>query len=382
MARVLQVVPYFAPAWSFGGPPKVMWEEARALAKLGHDVAVLTTDAFGNHERVVTPSPSLECGVCVHRFRNVSNQLAFHKYRFTPRGFFKAIRHEPADILHLSEVRHELAIGAWRAARRRGIPLLVSAHGTLPRRTGPKAALRAVYDAKFVTPMLRGAAGLLAQTGHERDAYLEFGVEPHRIHLLPLGTESPPATSGSIPFDVPGEAKVILFLGRIHRLKGVRRLLRSFAAIAPEHDDAYLVIAGRDDGDLAPCIALAEELGVTSRVRFPGPIYGDARYDAYRRADLFAITPIHFEETSLASLEAAAVGTPLFLSDEAEAPFLERYDAGFRVPAGEDPADYLRIALATDLAAAGRRAKTMIDERHQWGVVGQLLSELVDQLSG
>jgi glycosyltransferase involved in cell wall biosynthesis len=358
-----------------------MWEEARALSKRGHDVSVFTTDTLGQGERIRRPSPNVEDGIHVHRFRNISNGLAYHQYRFTPVGLTRALKTQPADVLHLSEVRHELAICAWRAARRRDIPLLVSAHGTLPRRTGPKATLRRIYDRLFVSAMLNGAAAALAQTANEVSGYIEFGVDPERVHLLPLGTETAPPAAGLPPFDVPAGARVVLFLGRIHPLKGVPRLIRSVAAVAQNHDDLHLVIAGRDDGDLAHCQAVVEELGLTGRVTFPGPIYGDRRYDAYRQADLFAITPTHFEETSLASLEAASVGTALLVSEEADAPFLREYDAGFTVPAGVDPTEHLRLAVSSDLAATGARAKRMIEERHTWAVVGERLSDIIGQVA-
>jgi glycosyltransferase involved in cell wall biosynthesis len=179
---------------------------------------------------------------------------------------------------------------------------------------------------------------------------------------------------------LPDAVPVILFLGRIHRLKGVDRLLRAFARIAPHHADAHLVIAGRDDGALPDLRRLASALGVEARVRFPGPIYGDARYNAYRRADLFAITPTHFEETSLASLEAASVGTPLLLGGEAEAPFLDEYAAGWTVEPGSDVAAVLDLALSGDLVTAGANASRMIQERHGWDAVGKQLAEILGGL--
>ena len=44
--RVLQVTPYFAPAWAYGGPPRVMSDFASGLAARGHEVDVLTTDVL------------------------------------------------------------------------------------------------------------------------------------------------------------------------------------------------------------------------------------------------------------------------------------------------------------------------------------------------
>jgi len=43
--RILQVVPYFLPAYAFGGPVKVAYQISKELTKRGHEVVVYTTDA-------------------------------------------------------------------------------------------------------------------------------------------------------------------------------------------------------------------------------------------------------------------------------------------------------------------------------------------------
>ncbi len=373
---ILQVVPYYAPAWGFGGPPRVMAEEAYELVSRGHSVDVFTTDAFESDRRFEGPVPSVENGVTVHRFRNLSNRLAYGRYRFLPLGLRTALRDVECDVVHLSEVRHELAVLTWRTARRRRLPLVVSAHGTLPTGGGTKGKVKGLYDAMWVRPMLAGAAALLAQNGHEAELYERAGAPTDRIHLLPLGTSAPPPGAPA-DLGVGRDRRVVLFLGRLHPLKGVDRLVRGFAAVSQRHPDAVLVIVGRDDGAEDELRRLVGELGVSDRVYFPGAIFGDDRFAAYRRADLFAITPTHFEETSLAAVEAASVGTPLLLGDEAEAPFLDSYGAGWRVRAGGEVAPALDEALSGDLGTAGAAAEKMVAERHLWPVVGQVLESIL-----
>lgn len=380
--RLLEVVPYYEPAWAFGGPPRVMSDEGRELARRGHKVTVFTTDAFEEHRRLPSGRAQLG-GVDIIRFPNVSNSAAFHRYRFQPRGMRRALRHVRVDVAHLSELRHELAVLTWRACARRDIPLVISAHGTLPLRGGWKSKVRAQYDRIFVTPMIRSAGGLIAQTRHEAELFERAGGDAGRTHIVPLGVGVPPtpADEGPAMPGVPDDARVVLFLGRIHPLKGVLRLIRGFEQVAHEHDDAVLVIAGRDDnGGEQQARQLTAALGLSDRVHFPGPIYGDRRFDAYRRADLFAITPTHFEETSLASVEAASVGTPLLVSAQAEVPYLADYDAGATIAADEDPGAALERLLSSDLTATGRNAQRMIEERHAWTVVGEQLEDLFASL--
>lgn len=356
-----------------------MWEEARALVARGHVVEVFTTDALDETSRSRAPRSNTEDGVLVHRFENLSNWLAYHHYRFLPRGFLRALRNAAPDAIHLSEMRHELAIGAWRLARRHQVPLLVSAHGTLPVRTGPKAIVRRAYDLKWVLPMVRGAAALLAQTAHEADLYRQFGARDDRIHLLPLGIDDPPAATGELlDLGVPEDAPFLLFLGRISPLKGVTRLIAAFLSIAARHPDLHLVIAGRDDsGGLAEAKALAATSPFGRRVTFPGPIYGAARFDAYRRARGFVMVPTHFEETSLASLEAASVATPLLVTEQADVPYLDEFKAGIRVAHDGDVAPGLEALVGGDRRAMGDAARRMIEERHRWSVVAERLEEIL-----
>lgn len=360
-----------------------MWEEARALATRGHLVEVFTTDALDETHRSDAPRSSTEEGVLVHRFENVSNWLAYHHYRFSPRGFRSALRAVAPDAIHLSEMRHELAIGAWGLARRRGVPLLVSAYGTLPLRSGWKATARRVYDRRWVLPMIRGASALLAQTAHEQRVYAEFGGLDRQIHLLPLGVDDPPPPADiEVDLGVPEGVPFLLFLGRISPLKGVVRLVDAFSAIAARHPDLHLVIAGRDDsGGLAEATAAAVRGGAASRISFPGPLYGDLRYVAYRRAHAFVIVPTHFEETSLASLEAASVGTPIVVGEEADMPFLTDFDAGFRVPAGADAADALDAVVDADRQALGAGAEKMVRERHRWDVVATRFEDILREVT-
>jgi glycogen synthase len=44
--KILQVTPFYYPAWAYGGAPRVVYELSGSLAKRGHDVTVYTTDVL------------------------------------------------------------------------------------------------------------------------------------------------------------------------------------------------------------------------------------------------------------------------------------------------------------------------------------------------
>ena len=63
--KILQVTPYFAPAWAYGGPPRVMHDYAAGLVARGHAVDVFTTDVLDQaraHVRCARRSTALASG--------------------------------------------------------------------------------------------------------------------------------------------------------------------------------------------------------------------------------------------------------------------------------------------------------------------------------
>jgi glycosyltransferase involved in cell wall biosynthesis len=371
--RVLFVAPYFAPAWGYGGPPRFMFDVARGLVQRGHGVTVLTTDALDETSRVGSRYDEIE-GIRVHYFPNLSNWLCWNQKIFLPLGFRRAVRQHVAasDIVHLSDFRTLQNAITYRVALRHGVPYLLSAFGQLPRAGRIKGPLKYLYDLLYGREMLHRASAVLAQTANEIEAYRRFGIDDSRILLLPLAIDTaefdplPPRGKFRARYGIGQEALLFLFLGRIHRYKGLDLLLQGFAALAQEHDTAHLAIVGRDDGHAAEVQRQIERLGLRPRVTMTGPIYGPERIAAYHDADVFTITPVYAEETSLAALEACAAGTPVIVTRQASIPWLEDYRAGFAINAdAEELAGALREILGRDEMRAdmGRRAKQMIEEQ-------------------
>jgi glycosyltransferase involved in cell wall biosynthesis len=112
-----------------------------------------------------------------------------------------------------------------------------------------------------------------------------------------------------------------------------------------------------------------EDLGVQDVVLFAGPLFGSDVVPAYVDADLFALTPRVYEETSLAGLEACFCGTQVLVTEQAETPHLVGAGAGFCVPATEEGVfAALLTALADDcgIAERGAAARAMAYEHYDW----------------
>ena len=82
--HILQVTPYFPPAYAYGGIPRIVHGLSHNLHKMGHRVSVLTTDACDAVSRVDRTIYGNEDGVHVWSVPNISNRLAYHQQLFLP----------------------------------------------------------------------------------------------------------------------------------------------------------------------------------------------------------------------------------------------------------------------------------------------------------
>ena len=381
--RLLQVTSYYAPAWAYGGPPRVMTDFASGLAARGHEVTVFTSDVPDAEHRARPLRETLD-GVRVERYRNLSNTLAWRAKKYLPPGLVLAAARRTGDfdVVHATDARTLPTVAAYLGSRAAHVPFCLSAHGSLPGSPGLRGAVKRRYDARLVRPMLERAALLLAQTDHEARLYLEAGGRESAVTMLPLPVdlaELPPSFEAGFlrkraGFD-PG-VPVVLFLGRIHRLKGLDLLVDAIEPLL-RAGDACLAVVGRDDGQWETIAAQHRDLLAAGSMRFLGPLYGPERFHAYADADVFCLTPRHWEETSLASLEAAATGTPLVVTKQADVPGLADSGGGFVVPLDPEAIrEAVRSALSRS-AEMGGHARALVERQHARDAVVDRLERLL-----
>jgi len=320
--RILHVIPYFPPASAFGGSPKATYLVARELARRGHEVTVYTTDAKDLRTRIWDgKAPWVERevdGVRAVYFRNLTMlTVKMFKLFVTPALPARAQKEvKEFDIVHLHEFRTLQNAVVARAAREHGVPYVLQAHGSVPR-VGSWKTLKLLYDAVYGYELLRGASRAIALTKAEARQYKRMGVPEEKITIIPNGiglseySNLPPKGTFKKKFNIPEDKKIILYLGRIHKTKGIDLLIKAYLYLKNEMKDrdTILVIAGPDDGYLSEARNLANSLGLYNSVMFTGFISREDKIRALVDADVF-ITP-SFYGFPMTFLEACAVGTPI-----------------------------------------------------------------------
>jgi glycosyltransferase involved in cell wall biosynthesis len=162
---------------------------------------------------------------------------------------------------------------------------------------------------------------------------------------------------------------ILLFFGRFHAKKGLDLLAEALAAVRHERPDWHLLLAGTDDGALAPFLERAAALGLSGRITYLGHLSGEPARRAWGAADAF-ILPSYSEGFSMAILEALAARLPVVITTACHFPELADAGAGIVVPPDrEGVTGGLRELLERspgERADLGQRGRALVEERYTW----------------
>jgi len=138
-------------------------------------------------------------------------------------------------------------------------------------------------------------------------------IIPNGIDLSEYGNQ-PHKRTFKKKFGIGEDERTVLYLGRIHRIKGIDIFVKAFASVIEKLDDVKLVVVGPDDGYLGELEALTKVLKIEDKVLILGPLYGKNKLEAYVDADVYAL-PSRYETFPMSVLEAVACGTPVILTE-------------------------------------------------------------------
>lgn len=380
MYRILRTVPTYFPYIT--GPANQVRAAARALQPLGYASHIVTTTAHAPG----APPCELFDGSSVVR---LPVQGGFLQYQVAL-GAWGAIGGYPADLIHVHSYRNFLADVAAVAAARRRLPLVLHLHGSLASyRTIVPAGRQWLYRAYDLLtrplPTLRAPA-IVVSTGAEAREAVAYGLDAARVHVIPMGIDQAAYRLAGVRRD----PQHILMVGRLCQDRNVELLLRGLALLR-ERPWSCAIVGGEErrsyteaPGYLDRLRRLAGELGIAERVRFTGPLAGDALRAAYAGAGVFAYTS-RWENFGQTILEAAAAGCALVSTPVGVAPdLIEEGRSGLGLDSPEPAALAARLAALLDnpglQAAMGERAAATVRGQYAWGAIAQRYVELYEGL--
>jgi D-inositol-3-phosphate glycosyltransferase len=311
-----------------------------------------------------------------------------------------AHRHSPYDVVH-----SHYWLSGWVGSRTKriwGVPHVASFHtlgkvknATLADGDQPEPVTRLAGEQRVV----RAADRILAPTTMEADHLVRlYGADPSQIRIIAPGVDR--GVFAPWPKDEArrrlglGDARVILFVGRLQPLKGpdvaIRALAETVARAPQATGDLLLIVVGgpaRANGvdEVSRLRALAATVGVADRVRFFPP-QPHARLAEFYSAAEALVVPSRSESFGLVALEAQACGTPVIAAAVGglRAAVVDQ-ETGFLV-GSHRPADYadriLTLLSNPLLAASLSRGAVAHAARFSWdataGEVGDTYRDVAE----
>ena len=335
--RILNVTQSYAPFYEFGGPPTKVRALSEGLAKRGHEVTVLTAD-WGISKRLeenTEEAPTEESDYGWRVRKNgveaiyLRNWMQYRALSWNP-GARRFLRNELSkfDVAHIFGLYDLLGPAAGAACRRQVIPYVVEPIGMyVP--IVRNLRLKRAYHRIFGNTLIQGAKAVIA-TSEQEISEMAGNISREKIVLRRNGVEIPAKMPEQGSFraaqGISTNVKLVLYLGRLSLKKSPDLLLKAFAQISERHPGILfaLIISGPDEGGMKGRLEqMASQLGVSSQVQFPGALFGERKWSAYRDADVFVL-PSQNENFGNTAAEAIGAGTPAIVTDQCGvAPFVK-----------------------------------------------------------
>ncbi len=291
------------------------------------------------------------------------------------------------DVVHIFGLYDLLGPRTAAAAQKLKIPYVVEPIGMfvpIVRNLFVKRAYHRFLGAK----MLQGAAAIIATAEQEKSELIAGGIPAEKIVLRRNGVAPPASMPARGAFrasmNVPADARLILFLGRLSQKKSPDLLLQAFAQLPPSSSAAHLAFVGPDEsGMLSRLQQTAEKLEIAPRVHFSGPLSGDSKWSAYRDADIFVL-PSQNENFGNTAAESVAAGTPVIVTGQCGiAPLLDGI-AGIAVQHSASSIAQTMSTLLNDpaLYAQLKTGCATAVQRLDWGLPIREMDSLYKKLAG
>ena len=326
-------------------------------------------------------------GIKVFYFKNVSNGIKNKLTIDTPVSLINYLKKtiDKFDIIHIHEHRHSLAIATHRYAQKNNIPYVLQAHGSvLP--FFQKEKLKEIFDKFWGFDILHDASRVFALTEVEKEQYLKMGVREDKIEIVPLGINLdeyqtlPSKGKFKSKYNLNDTDKLILFLGRIHKIKGLDLLIKSFNRVS--NDNVKLAIVGGDYGFRENLDELIEEYGLTDKVIFPGVLTGEAKIEALVDCDMF-VMPSRYESFTTSGLEAMACGKPLVLTENNHIQTWVKDNVGLVCEFNEkDLSECIKTLLKNETLCEtfGKNGRELIENKYDWNKVSKQIECIYEKI--
>lgn len=299
----------------------------------------------------------------------------------------KSLLREKADILHMEALWRypQLLMVAWKKHKK--APIVCTPHGMLdPYIIKNQGVVKRLVSKLFFQKSLEAVDCYHALCQKELEDIRAYGLK-QPVAIIPNGINLP---DPDLNFEKTDKKKHLLYLGRLHKKKGVDLLLKALAAINKEKkemlDNWQIDLVGWDhEGCKVELEKIVADNHLDDLVVFHGGLFGENKQRMYANADGY-ILPSHGEGLPMTVLEAWSWKIPVIMTPECHLP--EGYSANAAIEIN-DNVESVCNGLKTFLGMSdkerqsmGMRGYNLVRENFTWDVSAKKMIEVYEWLLG
>jgi glycosyltransferase involved in cell wall biosynthesis len=363
------VSPSFYPSKAYGGTIRSGYGLCRGLAQLGCEVRVLTTDTDGLG-RVLGVAGDREVQVDGLRVRYCHKWL---RHSVSP-ALLRVLPAyvEWANVVHLTAVYSFPTFPTLFFCRLFNKPVVWSPRGALQRWEGSSRVVHK-WLWESICQKLAPKNNLVLHVTSQAEAEQSLRRFPKlRAVVIRNGVDVPQNLRRSAS---NGKLR-LLYLGRLHPIKGIETLLGACGIVESLSLDWHLYIAGAGSPPYVDFLkSKARELGLSKQVEFVGEVFDERKEALFAQSDV-VLVPSHTENFGIVVAESLAHGVPVIASKGTPWVGLETNRCGLWVD--NDPeslATAIRKICTLPLQEMGQRGKQWMEKEFSWdSVSGEMLA--------
>lgn len=247
------------------------------------------------------------------------------------------------DLIHCHSTKAGLLGRVVGRAHR--VPVIYTPHAYLSMRQNSSRWVSAVC-AQYERTMSRITDLTIVVSEAEKQHALALGISERKLRLIPNGIGVYRGDSVQIRRELRSSLNIrdtevcVGTVGRFVPQKNMENLLRALAVLCSDPALKFVAVLAGDGPLREPLMRLANQLGISARIRWPGEVNGR---DLMYALDLYTVSS-DYEGMSVAALEALSAGLPIVSTDVGGAcEIVKQPENGFIVPTKD------HIALANAL---------------------------------
>jgi glycosyltransferase involved in cell wall biosynthesis len=295
----------------------------RELARLGHEVHVftqLTEKARGAEET--------KDNINIHRIKSYG---FFYRVKFWP-SLIKSLKKYKLDVIISLDYAQTQTWTAGRYCSKKNIPftvLLYDIQSQKKPRVLYKQIFLDIFDKLFAKRILQRTDKILIRTKAVLPWLTRQGISKEKIFETPCGLteeELQPGNRENFEAKYGFKGKVVMYMGRIRKQKGIFLLLRAFKNIEKQAPGAKLVYIGPDEKEYDGLEFSSQLKNKIAEYNFEDvhvldPIYSRQKNDALSACDVLVL-PSSYEAFGQVFLQAMAQGKPVIGTNAGGAPYV------------------------------------------------------------